>query len=148
MTHLRGTCGRSVVANSTPEVNHGAAVVRGWFCTVTTPVVMATSADAVGDGLIASFARPGGNVTGISLFSRELSGKRLEVVKEAIPGITRVAVLFNTLNPSNPPQFRETEQNGYPFKTRNAVQRLRRAARRRRAREMRRVRQGTAAASR
>jgi hypothetical protein len=109
---------------------------------------MATSADAVGDGLIASFARPGGNVTGISLFSRELSGKRLEVVKEAIPGITRVAVLFNTLNPSNPPQFRETEQNGYPSKTRNAVQRLRRAARRRRAREMRRVRQGTAAASR
>jgi ABC-type uncharacterized transport system substrate-binding protein len=77
--------------------------------TSTTPVVMATSADAVGDGLIASFARPGGNVTGISLFSRELSGKRLEVVKEAIPGITRVAVLFNTLNPSNPPQFRETE---------------------------------------
>ena len=116
--------------------------------TSTTPVVMATSADAVGDGLIASFARPGGNVTGISLFSRELSGKRLEVVKEAIPGITRVAVLFNTLNPSNPPQFRETEQNGYPSKTRNAVQRLRRAARRRRAREMRRVRQGTAAASR
>jgi putative tryptophan/tyrosine transport system substrate-binding protein len=44
--------------------------------TSTTPVVMATSADAVGDGLIASFARPGGNVTGISLFSRELSGKQ------------------------------------------------------------------------
>jgi putative ABC transport system substrate-binding protein len=73
------------------------------------PVVMATSADAVSDGLVASFAHPGANVTGMSLFSRELSGKRLEIVKETIPGITRVAVLFNSLNPSNPPQSKETE---------------------------------------
>ena len=77
--------------------------------TTTTPIVMATSADAVSDGLAASFAHPGGNVTGMSLFSRELSGKRLEIVREAIPGTTRVAVLFNHLNPSNPPQYRETE---------------------------------------
>ena len=58
---------------------------------------MVTSADAVGDGLVASLALPGGNVTGMTLFSRELSGERLENVKETIPRISRVAVLFNSL---------------------------------------------------
>jgi len=72
------------------------------------PIVMASSPDAVADGLIASFARPGGNITGLSVYARELSGKRLELLKEAVPGLTRVDAVFNALNPAMPPQFKET----------------------------------------
>jgi len=77
--------------------------------TTTIPIVMATSPNAVADGLVASLARPGGNVTGQSVFAAELSGKRLQILKEAIPGLSRVGVLYNAGNPSNPPQVRETE---------------------------------------
>jgi putative ABC transport system substrate-binding protein len=77
--------------------------------TSTIPIVMATSGDAVQEGLVASLARPGGNVTGFSVLNRELSGKRLEVIREAVPGITRVAALFNASNPGAPPQFKETQ---------------------------------------
>ena len=80
--------------------------------TPTIPIVMATGGDAVADGLVASFTRPGGNVTGLSLFTRELSGKRLEVLKDAVPGLHRVGALFNARNPANPPQFRETATAG------------------------------------
>ena len=80
--------------------------------TTTIPIVMATSGDAVADGLVASFTRPGGNVTGLSLFTRELSRKRLEIFKEAIPGLQRVGAVFNAKNPANPPQFRETAATG------------------------------------
>ena len=59
------------------------------------PIVMANVADAVGDGLVASLSRPGGNITGLSTFAPELSGKRLELLKEILPGISRVAVLAN-----------------------------------------------------
>jgi putative ABC transport system substrate-binding protein len=72
------------------------------------PIVMATSGDAVQEGLVASFARPGGNVTGFSVLNRELSGKRLQVVREAVPGLKRVAALFNGSNPAMPPQFKQT----------------------------------------
>lgn len=77
--------------------------------TSTIPIVMATSGDAVQEGLVASLARPGGNVTGFSVLNRELSGKRLEVIREAVPGITRVAALFNASNPGATPQFKETQ---------------------------------------
>ena len=77
--------------------------------TTTIPVVMATSGDAVADGLVASFANPGGNVTGRSLFTRELSQKRLEIVREALPGLALLAALFNAGNPATPPQFIETQ---------------------------------------
>jgi putative tryptophan/tyrosine transport system substrate-binding protein len=80
--------------------------------TATIPIVMATSGDVVADGLVASFSRPGGNVTGLSLFTRELSRKRLEILKEAIPGLQRVGAVFNAKNPNNPPQFRETATAG------------------------------------
>jgi ABC-type uncharacterized transport system substrate-binding protein len=76
--------------------------------TAAIPVVMASIPDAVADGLIASFAHPGGNITGFSVYSRELSGKRLELLKEALPGLTRVGAVFNALNPAMSPQFRET----------------------------------------
>jgi len=61
--------------------------------TRTVPIIMANVADAVGDGLVVSLARPGSNITGLSTFAPELSGKRLELLKELVPGISRVAVL-------------------------------------------------------
>jgi putative tryptophan/tyrosine transport system substrate-binding protein len=77
--------------------------------TSTIPIVMASGGDFVSDGLVASYSRPGGNITGLSVFARELSGKRLEILKEAIPGMTRVAAAFNTLNPGTRSLFKETE---------------------------------------
>ncbi len=63
--------------------------------TRTIPVVMLAVADPVGSGLVASLARPGGNLTGLSLFTPEVSGKRLQLLKESLPSISRVAVLTN-----------------------------------------------------
>jgi putative ABC transport system substrate-binding protein len=62
--------------------------------TRTIPIVFATAADPVGSGLVTSLARPGGNVTGLSLLAPELVGKRLELLTQAVPGVTRVAVLW------------------------------------------------------
>jgi hypothetical protein len=61
--------------------------------TKTIPIVMVTTQDPVATGLIDSLARPGGNITGLTGLTRELSGKRLELLKEAVPGISRVGVL-------------------------------------------------------
>ena len=66
--------------------------------TNTIPIVFASSGDPVGAGLAASLARPGGNVTGFTIMA-ELEGKRLEVLKEAVPGLSNVAVLWNPANP-------------------------------------------------
>ena len=63
--------------------------------TQTIPIVMANSTDPVGTGFVASLARPGRNVTGLSSISPELSGKRLELLKEVVPGLSRVAFLWN-----------------------------------------------------
>ena len=63
--------------------------------TRTLPIVLATSLDPVTDGLVTSLARPGGNVTGLSLLAPELVGKRLELLTQAVPGISRVAVLWH-----------------------------------------------------
>jgi putative ABC transport system substrate-binding protein len=62
--------------------------------TKTIPIVMVTTADPVATGIIDSLARPGGNITGFTRLTRELSGKRLELIKEVVPGITRVGVLW------------------------------------------------------
>jgi ABC-type uncharacterized transport system substrate-binding protein len=59
------------------------------------PIVAVTSADPVKGGLVASLARPGGNVTGVTFLSADLAGKRLQLLKEAVPAISRVGVLFN-----------------------------------------------------
>ena len=66
----------------------------------------AGAGDAVGFGLVASLARPGGNVTGLTSISTQLNGKRLELLKEAVPGVARVAVLWNPAIPSGPPSSR------------------------------------------
>ena len=63
--------------------------------TQTIPIVMGNSSDPVGTGFVASLARPGGNVTGVSSMSPELSGKRLELLREVVPGLSRVAFLWN-----------------------------------------------------
>ena len=74
---------------------HSGAPVRAAKQTTSTiPIVMAVIGDPVADGTVASLARPGGNITGLTILSPELSGKRLELLKEAVPGIARVAVLW------------------------------------------------------
>jgi putative ABC transport system substrate-binding protein len=65
------------------------------------PIVMAVSGDAIATGLIDSLARPGGNITGSTFFDPELTAKRLEVLKEAIPRVAQVAVLLNPGNPAS-----------------------------------------------
>jgi putative tryptophan/tyrosine transport system substrate-binding protein len=69
--------------------------------TTTIPIVMAYSADPVGTGLVASLSRPGGNVTGLTEISPDLAGKRLELIREAVPRTTRVAVLWDSSRPAN-----------------------------------------------
>jgi putative ABC transport system substrate-binding protein len=68
--------------------------------TTTVPIVFATSGDPVSSGVVASLARPGGNATGISILSPELSGKQLELLKTAVPKALRVGVLYNPVNPA------------------------------------------------
>ena len=77
--------------------------------TVTIPIVMAQDGDPVGNGFVASLARPGGNITGLSSLFSELGGKRLELLKEIMPRLSHVAVLGTSTNPANAPQLRETE---------------------------------------
>lgn len=77
--------------------------------TTTIPIVGIALADPVGQGLVASLARPGGNVTGLATLFPELAAKRLELLKETLPGVSRVAVLWNAANPGNVLQIGETK---------------------------------------
>jgi putative tryptophan/tyrosine transport system substrate-binding protein len=82
--------------------------------TVTIPIVMAQDSDPVGNGFVASLARPGGNITGLSVLSPELSGKRLELLKEVLPKLSRVAVLGGD-DPGTTQALRETELAALPL---------------------------------
>ena len=75
--------------------------------TVTIPIVMAFDNDPVGNGFVASLARPGGNMTGLSTLAPEISGKQLELLKEIVPRLSRVAVLGTSTNPGNAQALRE-----------------------------------------
>ena len=75
--------------------------------TATIPVVMATMGDP--RAIVASFARPGGNITGVTTFSTELTAKRIELLKELVPNLSRVALLHNMGNPAVPPEWEETK---------------------------------------
>jgi putative ABC transport system substrate-binding protein len=77
--------------------------------TTTIPIVMTAPGDPLGTGLVASLARPGGNVTGTSIMAPDIAGKRLELLKELLPRISRVAILWNAANPYPANVFRETE---------------------------------------
>jgi putative ABC transport system substrate-binding protein len=82
-----------IVADTTPAIR---AAQRA---TSTIPIVMAIVADPVGDGLVASLSQPGGNVTGLSIMLAELVAKRLQLLKEAVPSLTRVVALWNPPTP-------------------------------------------------
>jgi putative tryptophan/tyrosine transport system substrate-binding protein len=77
--------------------------------TTTIPIVMTSAGDPLENGLVASLAQPGGNVTGLSMMMSELSGKRLELLKELVPGLSHVAVLWNSTNPYPTIVFKETQ---------------------------------------
>ena len=81
------------------------AILAAKNATRVIPVVFPVAADPVGSGLVASLARPGGNVTGFSNMATELTAKRLELLKEALPSLSRVAVLWNSKNPAMARRF-------------------------------------------
>jgi putative ABC transport system substrate-binding protein len=80
--------------------------------TTTIPIVHPAAIDPVGTGLIASLAHPGGNVTGLAVLNAETSAKRLELLREVVPGLSRGAVLWNSANPANGLAWKETEGAG------------------------------------
>ena len=77
--------------------------------TNTIPIIMAQDTDPVANGFVASLARPGGNITGLATLAPEISGKRLELLKEVIPKLSRVAVLGTSTMPGNAQSLKETE---------------------------------------
>ncbi len=95
-----------LVAETTP------AALAAKNATKTIPIVFVRVSDPVGSGLVASLAQPGGNVTGLTSISLELTGKRLELLKEALPGMSRVALLLNPNNPGTAPMLKETRVAG------------------------------------
>jgi putative ABC transport system substrate-binding protein len=82
-----------IVTEGTPQV------IAAKQATSVVPIVFAAAGDPIGAGLVTSLARPGGNVTGLSLQSADLAGKRLELLREAVPGSRRVAIMGNVGNP-------------------------------------------------
>jgi putative ABC transport system substrate-binding protein len=111
-----------IVTSSTPAIQAVKEATR------TIPVVMAFSGDPVGTGLVASLSKPGGNITGLSDIGPEISGKQLELLKEAFPTISRVAFLFNPSNQGNRLRLKATELTAgelkvqiQPFEVRSAT---------------------------
>ena len=87
----------------------GAATQAVQQATRTIPIVMSVVIDPVGSGLVASLAHPGGNVTGLTIMAPDLIGKQLELLKEVVPKVSRVALLWNPANPGSAPQLRQAE---------------------------------------
>jgi len=91
-------------------VSHGAAgALAAKNATSTIPIVITAVGDMVALGLVSSLSRPGGNITGLSLFAAELTAKRLELIKEAVPSLTKVAILVNPDNAATQFVLREAE---------------------------------------
>jgi putative tryptophan/tyrosine transport system substrate-binding protein len=84
-----------IVTSSTP------AVIAAKQATSVIPIVFAIAADPIGTGLVASLARPGGNVTGLSIQSTDLAAKRLAILREVVPGLRRLAIMANVGNPAS-----------------------------------------------
>ena len=77
--------------------------------TYTIPIVMAQEIDPVGSGFVASLARPGGNITGLSSLTPEITGKQLELLKDTVPRLSRVAILWNSIEPGDNQTKKETD---------------------------------------
>jgi putative ABC transport system substrate-binding protein len=90
-------------------VTVGSAVPTVVQVTTAIPIVFAVAIDPVGNGLVASLAKPGGNVTGLSLQAAHLAGKRIELLREVVPGLRRLAIIFNAGNAQPVLEMRETE---------------------------------------
>jgi len=91
-------------------VTHGTAnVLAAKQATSVIPIVFASAGDPVGNGLVASLARPGGNITGLSVEGPDVAAKRLELLREVVPGLQRVAILANVNNPITLLQVREAQ---------------------------------------
>jgi putative ABC transport system substrate-binding protein len=85
------------------------AIRAAQHATSTIPIVMAVSSDPVGTGFVASLARPGGNITGVSGLVPEVAGKRLQLLKDVVPHAARVAVLWNVTHPGKGLEWHETQ---------------------------------------
>ena len=92
-----------IIASGTPPVPAAKNATR------TIPIVFVAAIDPVSTGVVASLARPGGNVTGFALIEADLMGKRLELLTEVVPGLSRVAVLCHAMNPGNAEYIRQAE---------------------------------------
>jgi putative ABC transport system substrate-binding protein len=102
--------GEFVRLNVDVIVVHGtAAAVAAKQVTSVIPIVFAVAVDPVGNGLVASLARPGGNVTGLSQQAADLAGKRLELLREVLPGLRRLAILANVGNPGGVLEMAEVQ---------------------------------------
>jgi putative ABC transport system substrate-binding protein len=91
-------------------VTLGAAVWAAKRATTSIPIVVAFSGDLLSVGIVPDMARPGGNITGLSLLSTDLAAKRLELLKEALPRIERVAILYDPDEVATVPELQETER--------------------------------------
>jgi ABC-type uncharacterized transport system substrate-binding protein len=96
-------------------VTVGSAVPTVVQATTAIPIVFAVAIDPVGSGLVASLAKPGGNVTGLSLQAAHLAGKRIEIMREVIPRLRRMAIIFNAGNTQPVLEMRETEAAARTF---------------------------------
>jgi len=104
-----------------------AAVVAAKQATSVIPIVFAVAGDPVGTGLVASLARPGGNVTGLSNQSADLPGKRLELLREVVPGLRRLAILANVGSPLVVLEMREVQGTARTLGLEVATSEIRRA---------------------
>jgi putative tryptophan/tyrosine transport system substrate-binding protein len=109
-------------------VTAGPPVFAAKQATSVIPIVFATVADPLDSGLVASLARPGGNVTGLSLTSPELAGKRFELLREAIPGLRRLAIMANADYPPAARELDEVETAARPLGIETIALRIRQAA--------------------
>ena len=92
-----------IVSSATPAIRFAKEQTK------TVPIVMAGVTDPVGNGFVASLARPGGNITGLTHVAPELTGKRLELLKEVVPRLSRVAVLWNPKQPGQAVAYKESQ---------------------------------------
>ncbi|HEY3065788.1 MAG TPA: ABC transporter substrate-binding protein [Methylomirabilota bacterium] len=125
-----------IVAETTP------ASLALQQASTTVPIVMTIVGDPVGAGLIASVGRPGGNITGLSLQLSDVAAKRMQLLREVVPMVSRVAILWNSASPVTPPQLREVEAaaaalgmalESFPVRTPDDFERVFQAATRRHA---------------